>query len=115
MTAPTIVDSHCHLDFPDFDEERAEVIERAVAAGVTRMVTICTKLRLEPQVRTIAETFDPVFYAAGTHPMSAADEPLVTPQDLIALAAHPKFVGIGESGLDYHCLLYTSPSPRDRG
>jgi len=107
MTAPTIVDSHCHLDFPDFDEERAEVIERAVAAGVTRMVTICTKLRLEPQVRAIAETFDPVFYAAGTHPMSAADEPLVTAQDLIALAAHPKFVGIGESGLDYH---YTSES-----
>ena len=71
------------------------------------MVTICTKLRLEPQVRAIAEKFDPVFYAAGTHPMSAADEPLVSAQDLVTLAAHPKFVGIGESGLDYH---YTSES-----
>ncbi len=108
MTVPHIVDSHCHLDFPDFDEERAAVIDRAVAAGVARMVTICTKLRLEPQVRAIAETYDPVFYAAGTHPMSAADEPLVSTADLVALAAHPKFVGIGESGLDYHYTADTA-------
>ncbi len=107
MTEATIVDSHCHLDFPDFDAERADVVNRAVAAGVARMVTICTKLRLEPQVRAIAESFDPVFYAAGTHPMSAADEPLATVDELVALAAHPKFVGIGESGLDYH---YTAES-----
>ncbi len=107
MTQPEIVDSHCHLDFPDFDEERPAIIQRAINAGVTRMVTICTKLRLEPQVRAIAEAHDPVFYAAGTHPMSAAEEPLVTTDDLIALAKHPKFVGIGESGLDYH---YTSDS-----
>lgn len=105
MTVPQIVDSHCHLDFPDFDAERADVIDRAVAAGVTRMVTICTRLRLEPQVRAIAEDFAPVFYAAGTHPMSAADEPLATVDDLVALSQHPKFVGIGESGLDYHYTL----------
>ncbi len=102
MTQATIVDSHCHLDFPDFDAERPAVIQRALDAGVERMVTICTKLRLEPQVRAIAEAHAPVFYAAGTHPMSAADEPLVTVDELVALAAHPKFVGIGESGLDYH-------------
>ena len=102
-----ITDSHCHLDFPDFDAERDQVIDRAVEAGVTRMVTICTKLRLEPQVRAIAERYAPVFYAAGTHPMSAADEPLARVDDLIALARHPKFVGIGETGLDYH---YTSDS-----
>ncbi len=107
MSTPHIVDSHCHLDFPDFDEERDAIVARAVEAGVSRMVTICTKLRNEPQVRAIAETYDPVFYAAGTHPMSAADEPLVTAQDLIRLADHPKFVGIGESGLDYH---YTAES-----
>ncbi|MEL6960494.1 MAG: TatD family hydrolase [Pseudomonadota bacterium] len=107
MDQPQIVDSHCHLDFADFDAERADVIDRAVAAGVTRMVTICTKLRLEPQVRAIAEAHAPVFYAAGTHPMSAADEPLASVEDLIRLAEHPKFVGIGESGLDYH---YTSES-----
>ena len=107
MTTASIVDSHCHLDFPDFDEERPAVIQRALDAGVERMVTICTKLRLEPQVRAIAEEYDPVFYAAGTHPMSAADEPLATVDELIALAQHPKFVGIGETGLDYH---YTADS-----
>jgi TatD DNase family protein len=107
MTQATIVDSHCHLDFPDFDAERDAVIARALDAGVTRMVTICTRLRLEPQVRAIAEAYAPVFYAAGTHPMSAADEPLATLDELIALADHPKFVGIGETGLDYH---YTAES-----
>lgn len=108
MSLPEIVDSHCHLDFADFDAERAEVVERAVAAGVTRMVTICTKLRLEPQVRAIADAHAPVFYAAGTHPMSAADEPMATVEELVALSAHPKFVGIGESGLDYHYTADTA-------
>ena len=107
MTTAKIVDSHCHLDFPDFDEERPAVIQRALDAGVERMVTICTKLRLEPQVRAIAESHAPVFYAAGTHPMSAADEPLATVDELVAMSQHPKFVGIGESGLDYH---YTADS-----
>ena len=107
MSVPSIVDSHCHLDFPDFADELPQVIERARDAGVTRMVTICTKLRLEPQVRAIAEAHGSVFYAAGTHPMSAAEEPMIRTQDLIDLAQHPKFVGIGESGLDYH---YTAES-----
>ncbi|MBE0413216.1 TatD family hydrolase [Yoonia sp.] len=107
MTQAKIVDSHCHLDFPDFDTERDAVIARALDAGVERMVTICTRLRQEPQVRAIAERYAPVYYAAGTHPMSAAAEPLATVDELIALAEHPKFVGIGESGLDYH---YTAES-----
>lgn len=106
MTAE-IVDSHCHLDFPDFEGKVGEVVARAAAAGVTRMVTICTRLRNEPAVRALAEEHDPVFYAAGTHPMSAAEEPLATIDELVALAAHPKFVGIGETGLDYH---YTAES-----
>jgi TatD DNase family protein len=104
---PALVDSHCHLDFPDFDNELPEVIARAHAAGVTRMVTICTRLRHEPRVRAIADAHAGVFYAAGTHPMSAADEPMVTAEVLVALTAHPKFVGIGETGLDYH---YTADS-----
>lgn len=104
---PQITDSHCHLDFDSFDEDRDAVIDRALRAGVRRMVTICTKLRSEPQVRAIAETYDPVFFAAATHPMSAADEPMATVDELIALAAHPKFVAIGETGLDYH---YTADS-----
>lgn len=102
-----IVDSHCHLDFQDFDEERADIVARAVEAGVGKMVTICTKLKNELQVREIAEKFNPVYYAAGTHPMSAADEPMATVEQLVALAQHPKFVGIGETGLDYH---YTADS-----
>jgi len=104
---PQITDSHCHLDFPDFEGQLDEIVARAARAGVTRMVTICTKLKNEPSVRAIAEAHDPVFYAAGTHPMSAASEPLTSTDELIALAQHPKFVGIGETGLDYH---YTADS-----
>ena len=107
MTRPQITDSHCHLDFPDFEGQLDQIIANAAAAGITRMVTICTKLRSEPAVRAIAQAHAPVFYAAGTHPMSVASEPLARVDDLIALATHPKFVGIGESGLDYH---YTADS-----
>ncbi len=99
---PLLVDSHCHLDFPQLADDLAGVVDRASAAGVTRMVTICTRLRQEPKVRAIAERFEGVFYAAGTHPMNAADEPMATVEALEALARHPKMVGIGESGLDYH-------------
>ena len=107
FAAPDLVDSHCHLDFADFDGEIPALIARAQAAGVTRMVTICTRLRNEPKVRAIADAHACVFYAAGTHPMSAAEEPLATVAELVALAAHPKFVAIGETGLDYH---YTADS-----
>ncbi len=107
MTAPQLVDSHCHLDFPNLADDLPEVVDRAREAGVTRMVTICTKLRNEPSVRALAERFDGVFYAAGTHPMSAAEEPMATLDELVALADHPKLVGIGETGLDYH---YTADS-----
>jgi TatD DNase family protein len=106
-TPPEIVDSHCHLDFPDFEPDLPDILIRARMAGVTRMVTICTRLRHEPRVRAIAEGNVGVFYAAGTHPMSAADEPLATVDELVALAGHPKFVGIGESGLDYHYTAET--------
>ncbi|MGR3369021.1 MAG: TatD family hydrolase [Sagittula sp.] len=107
MTTPRITDSHCHLDFPDFADSRPDVIARALDAGVHRMVTICTKLANEPAVRAIAEDNDAVFYAAGVHPMSAADHPPVTTGMLVDMAKHPKFVGIGETGLDYH---YTAES-----
>jgi TatD DNase family protein len=110
---PEIVDSHCHLDFPDFENELPQIIDRARAAGVTRMVTICTRLRHEPRVRAIAEAHDGVFYAAGTHPMSAAEEPMATVEQLLALARHPKFVGIGESGLDYHYTADTKAAQQD--
>src|SRR5210317_1692170 len=102
-----ITDSHCHLDFPDFETELSAVVERAVAAGVHRMVTICTKLYQEPAVRAIAEAHKPVYYAAGVHPMSVAKEPMISVDELVRLSQHPKFVGIGETGLDYH---YTADS-----
>ena len=104
---PELVDSHCHLDFPDFNGELDDIIARAHAAGVRRMVTICTRLHNEPSVRAIAEAHPGVFYAAGVHPMSAAEHPPVTVDELVALSQHPKFVGIGETGLDYH---YTADS-----
>jgi TatD DNase family protein len=103
MTAlPRITDSHTHLDFPDFAGEVDAIVARAAEAGVHRMVTICTRLRKEPEVRALAEAHEGVFYAAGTHPMSAAEEPMATVEELVRLALHPKLVGIGETGLDYH-------------
>lgn len=101
-TTPEITDSHCHLDFPDFEGERGAVVARAAEAGVTRMVSIATTLAAAPRVREISEAHAPVFWAAATHPMSAAKEPMASVEDLVTLARHPKFVGIGETGLDYH-------------
>jgi TatD DNase family protein len=102
MSLPAFVDSHCHLDFPDFAGEVDDVVYRAAEAGVTRLVTICTRLRLEPEVRALAEAYPGVCYAAGSHPLHVSEEPLATVEELVALAAHPKCVGIGETGLDYH-------------
>ena len=104
-----LVDSHCHLDFPDFAEERAAVVARAKAAGVGRMVTISTRVRRFDQVLAIAEEFDGVFCSVGTHPHNAAEELDVTADELVRLSTHPKVVAIGEAGLDYHY----DKSPRD--
>ena len=104
---PGLVDSHCHLDFPQIIDDLPQVLARAKAAGVERMVTICTRLRNEPQVRAIAESNPGVLYAAGTHPMSAAEEPLTSVDELVRISRHPLMVGIGETGLDYH---YSSDS-----
>ena len=102
MSVPLITDSHCHLDFADFDDNLEETIENALRSGVGRIVTICTQLKDEPKVRNIAEKFECVLYAAGTHPMNAHQQPLITVTDLLEIAEHPKFVGIGETGLDYY-------------
>jgi TatD DNase family protein len=97
-----LVDSHCHLDFPDFADDLGEVLARAARAGVGRMVTICTRPSAEPAVRALAEAHDAVFYAAGLHPMNVGKEPTPTVEALEAIARHPRMVGIGETGLDYH-------------
>jgi TatD DNase family protein len=104
-----LVDSHCHLDFPDFAEERAEIIARAKAAGVERMVTISTRVKRFEQILAIAEEYDEVYCSVGTHPHNAAEELDVTTADLVKLAAHPKVVAIGEAGLDY----FYDKAPRD--
>lgn len=104
-----IVDSHCHLDFPDFAAELDAVVERARAAGVGRMVTIGTRVRRAAQVRAIAERYDDVFCSVGTHPHNAGEEADVTLDELLAEADHPKVVAIGEAGLDYHY----DTAPRD--
>jgi TatD DNase family protein len=102
VTPPELVDSHCHLDFADFDGELEAIIARAAEAGVRRMVTICTKPVNAPKVRAIAEAHAGVFFAMGLHPMSVADCPPLSLADLVDFARHPKMVGIGETGLDYH-------------
>jgi TatD DNase family protein len=104
-----LVDSHCHLDFPDFSENRAEVIARAVEAGVTRMVTISTRVRRFDQIRAIAEAHEEVWCSVGTHPHNAGEETDVTVDELLQLAEHKKVIAIGEAGLDY----YYDHSPRE--
>jgi len=96
-----LVDSHCHLDFPDFEEDRAGFIKRAGEAGVGLMVTISTRVRQFDRVLAIAEAHDNVFCSVGTHPHNADEELDVTAETLMQLAEHPKVVAIGEAGLDY--------------
>jgi TatD DNase family protein len=97
-----LVDSHCHLDFPDFDVDRDALVARARAAGVETMVTISTRVRRFPEIRMIAERYERIFCSIGTHPHNAAEELDVTTEDLIRIAADPMVVAIGEAGLDYH-------------
>src|SRR4051794_25027675 len=97
-----LVDSHCHLDFPDFAAERDSVVARARAAGVDTMLTIGTRLDQFEGVRAIAEAYDGIWCSVGAHPHEAADHSELGAEQLVALAAHPKVVGIGETGLDFH-------------
>ena len=97
-----LIDSHCHLDFPDFAGELDAVVERARGAGVERMVTIGTKLEKAARAAEIAERYDSVYFTVGTHPHEAAGEAAADFAAMRRFAAHPKCVGIGEAGLDYH-------------
>lgn len=97
-----LVDSHCHLDFPDFAEELDDIVARAEAAGIGRMVTISTRVRQFDRVLAVAERYDSVFCSVGTHPHNADEELDIEPADLVRISGHPKVVAIGEAGLDYH-------------
>lgn len=96
-----LVDSHCHLDFPDFAAELDQVVARAAAAGIERIVTICTRVRRVESVLAVAGRFDQVYASVGTHPHNAHEELDVTADELARLSEHPKVVAIGEAGLDY--------------
>ena len=97
-----LVDSHCHLDFPDFAADLPGVIARAKAAGVGGMLTIATRVAKADTYRAIAEAHPEVWYTVGTHPHGAAEEPDVAPEAIARLTGHPRCIGIGEAGLDYH-------------
>ena len=104
-----LVDSHCHLDFPDFAEDLDAIVARAETAGIGRIVTISTRVKRLGGLLAIAERFPNVYCSVGTHPHNAHEELDVTAADLVALTRAPKVVAIGEAGLDYH---YDN-SPRD--
>ena len=97
-----LIDSHCHLDFPDFAAELDAVVARARAAGIDRLVTISTRVARQPDLLAIAERFPDVFCSVGTHPHYAHEELDITTADLVARTRHRKIVAIGEAGLDYH-------------
>jgi TatD DNase family protein len=104
-----LVDSHCHLDFPEYEGELDEVVARARSAGVGAMVTISTVLDRAARLREIAGRYDGVWCSVGVHPHEAEHHPDVTAAELVGLSAPPEVVAIGESGLDY----YYEHSPRD--
>ena len=104
-----LIDSHCHLDFPELKGELDAVLDRARAAGVGLMVSISTRVRQFNELRALVDAYDNVFCSVGTHPHNAAEEPDIMVDELVELARHPKVVAIGEAGLDYHY----DHSPRD--
>src|SRR5437667_6647179 len=103
-----LVDSHCHLDFPDFAEDLDAIVGRAAAAGSGRMVTISTRVRRLDALLAIAERFDNVYCSVGTHPHHADEEDGISTDELVELTRHPKVVALGEAGLDY---FYDDGSP----
>jgi TatD DNase family protein len=112
MTRAMLIDTHCHLDYADFDAERDEIVARAHQAGVKQLVTISTEVRKLDRLLAITETYPSVFCSVGTHPNNAGEELDIQAEDLIKLAnAHEKVVAIGEAGLDY---FYDTQTPADQ-
>src|SRR5277367_920814 len=104
-----LVDSHCHLDFPDFTSDLDAIVQRAAAADVGRIVTISTRVRRLSELLAIAERFPNVYCSVGTHPHHADEEDGIAAGELIELTRHPKVVALGEAGLDY---FYDNGSPQ---
>jgi TatD DNase family protein len=104
-----LVDSHCHLDFPDFTDDMDDVVARAADVGVNHMLSICTYVTKFDQVLAVAKRYDNIYCTVGIHPHNADKEPEVTAEHLIRMAADDKVIGFGETGLDF----YYDKSPRD--
>lgn len=109
-----LVDSHCHLDFPDFADDLDAIVSRAESAGVGRMVTISTRVRRIDALLAITARFPNVYCSVGTHPGQAVEEDGITSDELIALTKHPKVVALGEAGLD-NFYKDGSPEAQERG
>lgn len=106
-----LIDTHCHLDFADFVEERDAIVARAHAAGVRQMVTISTRVKKLDGLLAITEAYPSVFCSVGTHPNNADEELDIEAEDLVRLSKHEKVVAIGEAGLDY---FYDTVKPEDQ-
>lgn len=95
-------DTHAHLDFPDFEKDLPEVIDRAVSAGIERMIGVSTDLQSATKLLEISERFPQVYVAVGVHPTHVMDAPEDVRPPLRSLAQHPRVVAIGETGLDFY-------------
>ena len=109
-----LVDSHCHLDFPDFADDLDGIVARATNAGIGRIVTISTRVKRLGALLAIAERFPNVYCSVGTHPHQADEEDGIPADELIALTDHPKVVALGEAGLDYF-YQHGSREAQERG
>ena len=97
-------DTHAHMDYPDYTDDLAQVMERAEAAGITRVITIGTDLESSRRAIELAEKFPAMFAVVGWHPTNVLEAPDDLRPALRELAKHPKVVAIGETGLDYYRL-----------
>jgi TatD DNase family protein len=109
-----LVDSHCHLDFPDFASDLDAIVARAKAAGIGRILTISTRVKRLDALLAIADRFPDVYCTVGTHPHQADEEDGISTQELVELSSHPKVVGFGEAGLDYF-YQHGSREAQERG
>jgi TatD DNase family protein len=109
-----LIDSHCHLDFPEFADDLDSIVARAEAAGVGRIVTISTRVRRLAALLEIAMRYPNVYCSVGTHPHNADEEDGISADELVRLTQHPKVVALGEAGLDYF-YQQGSPDAQERG
>src|SRR3984957_5774515 len=109
-----LVDSHCHLDFPDFADDLDAIVARAETSGIKRIVTISTRVKRLPELLAITARFPNVYCSVGTHPHNADEEGGIPASELVELTKHPKVVALGEAGLDYF-YQHGSRAAQERG